>query len=258
MALYKYFQPAATSLPDPNGPISQVVDPSTVRRCNESVKEITNTAKPSKSRGNYTKMSPEQQAEIAQYAAQHGNNAAVKYFSKKLGIQVKHSSVSTWKSKYLMEMKCKAKNGELPVVKSLPMKKRGRPLLIGEKLDERVKHYICAVRDCGGVISTAITIAAATAIVRSEDRNLLSENGGHITLTKNWAKSLLYRMNFVKRRGSSAAKIMVKNFDEVKEQFLLDIRGVVEMEEIPPDLILNWDQTAISIVPGSSWTMPWS
>ena len=27
------------------------------------------------------------------------------------------------------------------------------------------------------------------------------------------------------------------------------------MEDIPPELVFNWDQTAISIVPGSSWTM---
>ena len=29
----------------------------------------------------------------------------------------------------------------------------------------------------------------------------------------------------------------------------------VEMEEIPPELILNWDQTGIRLVPSSSWTM---
>ncbi len=45
---------------------------------------------------------------------------------------------------------------------------------------------------------------------------------------------------------------MVKNFDEIKQDFLFDIKGVVEME---PDLIFNWDQTGISIVPGSNWTM---
>ena len=27
------------------------------------------------------------------------------------------------------------------------------------------------------------------------------------------------------------------------------------MEDIPPELVFNWDQTGISIVPGSSWTM---
>ena len=83
----------------------------------------------------------------------------------------------------------------------------------------------------------------------------MAENGGPITLTTNWAKSLLYRLNFVKRRGSSAAKIAVKNFEEVKEQFLLDISAVMEMEDVPPQLVINWDQTGISIVPGSSWTM---
>ena len=29
----------------------------------------------------------------------------------------------------------------------------------------------------------------------------------------------------------------------------------MEMEGIPPDLILNWDQTAVKIVSISTWTM---
>ena len=62
-------------------------------------------------------------------------------------------------------------------------------------------------------------------------------------------------MNFVKRRGSSTAKMTVTNFEAVKEQFVLDVNAVVEMEDIPPELFFNWDQTGISVVPGSSWTM---
>ena len=31
--------------------------------------------------------------------------------------------------------------------------------------------------------------------------------------------------------------------------------ATVEMEEIPPELILNWDQTGIKIVPSNTWTM---
>lgn len=105
------------------------------------------------------------------------------------------------------------------------------------------------------MITTAITVASATAIVRKTDPNLLSENRGPITITTNWAKSLLYRKGFVKRRGSTAIKMTVANFEAVKEQFLFEVKAVVEMEEIPPELVFNWDQTAISIVPGSSWTM---
>ena len=47
----------------------------------------------------------------------------------------------------------------------------------------------------------------------------------------------------------------VQKFDEVKTQFLLDIKAVVEMDEVPFELIINWDQTGIHYVPVSSWTM---
>ena len=105
-----------------------------------------------------------------------------------------------------------------------------------------MKHYIKAVREGGGVITTAIAMAAATAIVRRTDRNLLSENGGPIDITVNWAKSLLYRMGYVKRRGSTAMKITVANFETIKEQFLSDIQTIVEMENVPMELVFNWDQ----------------
>ena len=66
---------------------------------------------------------------------------------------------------------------------------------------------------------------------------MLSEYGGPITITKNWAKSLLYRMGFVKRKGCSKVKLSVTNFHELKDQYLMDIKSVVEMEEIPPHLV---------------------
>ena len=54
------------------------------------------------------------------------------YFSK----QLKLSSVTTWKSKYNNEMKKRVKAGETADVHSLPTRKRGKPLLLGEKLDK--------------------------------------------------------------------------------------------------------------------------
>ena len=38
-------------------------------------------------------------------------------------------------------------------------------------------------------------------------------------------------------------------FEEVKEEFLADIKAEVIMNEIPHKLIFNWDQTAIQLVP---------
>ena len=62
-------------------------------------------------------------------------------------------------------------------------------------------------------------------------------------------------MGFVKRTAYTKAKVTVENSEEVKSQFLLDIQAVAELQEIPFDLIMNWDQTGINYVPVGSWTM---
>ena len=79
--------------------------------------------------------------------------------------------------------------------------------------------------------------------------------GGPIDITKSWAKSLLTRMGYVKRKACSTAKVESLSFEELKEQFLLDIKVVVEMEDVPADLTMNWDHTGINIVPSCPWTM---
>ena len=60
---------------------------------------------------------------------------------------------------------------------------------------------------------------------------------------------------YVKRQGSTSAKITVSNFEELKQQFSIDVKAVIEIEEIPAGLIINWDQTGINYVPTNSWTM---
>ena len=49
-------------------------------------------------------------------------------------------------------------------------------------------------------------------------------------------------MDYVKRKATTTAKIDPLHFDELKEQFLLDIKVVVEMMKIPGELAFNWDQ----------------
>ena len=74
----------------------------------------------------------------------------------------------------------------------------------------------------------------------NEDSNLLASNGGHIILSKHWGKHLLSHMGFVKGRANTKAKITVEDFEAVKAQFLIDIKAVVEFDEIPHELIINW------------------
>ena len=103
----------------------------------------------------------------------------------------------------------------------------------------QVRAYLSALREHGAIVNTEIAIGCAEGIVRSKSSSLLASNGGHITFTKSWSKHLLGRMGFVKKRASTKAKVSAENFGEMKEQFLLDVKTIVEMGEIPTNLIIN-------------------
>ena len=143
--LYKYLKPV-DNLPNPSGPLSIAVCPAVIKEANEAVRSASKNG--SRRRGHYAKFTPEQQAAIGKYASINGNQAAIRHFSEKLGVELKVTTVQTWKGKYRSEISRKRKAGEEGdiTVKSLPVKKRGRPLLLGEKLDSQVRSYIQTVR----------------------------------------------------------------------------------------------------------------
>ena len=102
------------------------------------------------------------------------------------------------------------------MVKRLPAKEQRRPLLLGPELDKAVHQYIEATRAVGGVVNTAIVMAAAVGIMSARDLTKLGSHAGHIHITKPWAKSLLKRMGYVKRKCSNVGKISVTCFAELQ------------------------------------------
>ena len=247
MSIWDYFKPTI-KLPNPEGPLKVEIRPSTIRAVNEKIfptmeSGLKNPAVFRRSREPYTKLTPEQKAVIGRRAAEHGITATIRHFSKRYdNMELKETTVRRLKKNYLSELK----------------RKRAEPCEITElppKLDKQVRAYLLSLRSCGAVVNRAITLACAEGIAVNEDASLLQINGGHISLTKHWAKNFLHRIGFVKRKGTTKAKVSVKNFEALKKQFLLNIKCTVEMNEIPPTLIINWDQTGIHYVPVSSWTM---
>lgn len=152
-------------------------------------------------------------------------------------------------------MKLQIQAGKIVTVTSLPTKPQGRPLLLGQELDKAVQDYIEALRIAGGVVNTAIIMAAANGIISAKDVTLLTSHGGNIEINKEWARSLLRRMKYVKRKCSNAGKVSLPNFEMIQEVFLADISAEVLMNDIPSDLIFNWDQTGLPLVPTGQWTM---
>ena len=126
--------------------------------------------------------------------------------------------------------------------------------MLPEDVLSLIMKYIHAIRGAGGIINTAIVMAAGLGIIKNVNPEC---NGGYVVLIKSWAKYLLAKMNLVKWKATTKKpKVTVSNFEELRSQYLMDIKAIVTMEEIPDDMVMNWDQTAIKIyIPLSNWTM---
>ena len=194
-------------------------------------------------------------ADIAKYAVQHCLTSAASHFSRKFGMNVSKTTAKSIRSAYVSELREKRARDE-GVVAILRCHKRGRRLLVGDVIDNQVQSYLRRVHDGGGVVTAKIAVAAARGILLACDWSKLAEFSEHIRLGSSWAYSLLNRMKFVQRKATtSKSKLPVERFAEIKEQFLSDVVSTVEFMEIPAELILNWDQTGIKIVPSCAWTM---
>ena len=85
---------------------------------------------------------------------------------------------------------------------------------------------------------TSVAIAVGQGILLSKNPTLSAN-----LLTKEWAKYLFKRMGLVKRKDNTKAKVEIEKFDEVRKLFHQDIRNVIVMDEVPAELVVNWDQT---------------
>ena len=64
------------------------------------------------------------------------------------------------------------------------------------------------------------------------------------------------RMKYVQRKATtSKSKCSLVAFEEKKAEFLDAVAEAIIMEEIPAELVLNWDQTGIKLVSSSVWMM---
>ena len=61
-------------------------------------------------------------------------------------------------------------------------------------------------------------------------------------------------MGLVKCKATTTVKITAEVFEDLKVLFLTDIETVSMLEDVPKDLVINWDQMAVKFVPVSNWT----
>ena len=134
----------------------------------------------------------------------------------------------------------------LPTITELPLRKRGRPMLLGD-FDSPVQEYVCMLHISGGVINAPLVLAAARGLIIARNCALLVDYGGGLNPDKPWAKSLLRRLGFVKRKASTSARVHVQDFNSIKKSFQHRIVTAVKTHSIPQALIINLDETGLSL-----------
>ena len=102
MALLKYFkvEKRGPPLPNPSGSLNQQLSSSAIEEDN---KEVTAILRDPGKRHPYLKISPEQKAIIARYAANHGIIKAIRQFSKDFPENSLKETTDTWMEEDLLE-----------------------------------------------------------------------------------------------------------------------------------------------------------
>ena len=201
-------------------------------------------------RTTYRKYSLRDRYIIGKYANETGSTAAVRKFRSKFP-NLNESSAREFRKKYLDELKSASKNNRSPQKSILPLP-RGRPLLLGVKIDEGVRKFLSALRYHGGRTTFSVVVAVAKALVQKSDDNGLKI----LQFGKNWAQSLFRRMGFKKELPLTGKVIIPEGArKEAALMYLHDIVTKIETHNIPPQLGFNMGQTPSKYIQRSRYTM---
>ena len=106
----------------------------------------------------------------------------------------------------------------------------------------------------GAPVSAAVIRAIARGVIIANNRSLLLENGGYIDLSTDWSRQVLHRFENLGQKATSLMAITVKIpiapalLNETKLDLQRKIKELKAWNEIPEDLIINFDQTPLPYV----------
>lgn len=161
----------------------------------------------------------EDRAKVGKYIRSGNGAAKAQRHYKELNLS--ESTVRYFK-KYLKELAQRTKAGDSTELTQLAVVKRRQKLALGETLDSEVKLYIKRLRENWTAVRISLVQAAAEGYLLGRDRTVLQECGGHVHITWDWARSLLRRMGYVRRKATTKAnlKLTKEKLKQVKDSFL--------------------------------------
>ena len=228
--------PCSRSHPD----LEQILNEIAQQEANQSrgVKRKRTSAKNNK----YT---PEQRAEGAKLCKEVGPKKAAQHMTIKLGFDVNESTIRGWKKIYLGML------NEDETINAIHEKKRGCPTKLPADCEEKLLQRVELYSRTGRHLTAKHLIRMAYSICKRMHPIYASR----MKLGKAWTQSFFRRIKYCRRKVTRAAR-RFPSFPEIEKIGFL--KKVVKAEEdysIPPQLIMNFDQTGIQLVPTKNHTM---
>ena len=141
-----------------------------------------------------------------EYANHCGTTNAVNRFKKEFP-KLTESTVRGWLTKYMSQLK----NTPQIVPQDVQIgTKRGRPLLLPEELDFKLRSFIINLRTAGGTINRHVLYGVLMGLIKSD----LAKYGQYLEfhITNGWVQSLYTRMGFRRRIATtSRPKVIARN-----------------------------------------------
>ena len=198
-------------------------------------------------------VAPETKLKAALIGDTEGPAAARHYISLSLGFSVAAGTIDRW-IKRLRDFK-KEKPNTTPTVLLFSPRKRGAPSLLGPVLDASLLFFLTQARDAGSCVNAAIVIAVALGMLLHNNPSSLYQFGGNVKLSSDWAKKWLKRRGWVKRKATTGHRHPPDDYQQQKDAFLRRVNNTILTHNIPSHLVINFDQTGLSLLPTSNYTM---
>ena len=184
MSLHKYFKShSADRMPTNVIPVAGTIAELTANEQNEVSGALKNMGARGSKRKKYEKYDDKKRSEVAKFALNSGVRSAERRYD------IAESTIRGFIKSYK-----EAKAASKMDISSLPTKKRGKRTLLPEEIDKKVMDMASSMRLAGAVVNYNVLIAIAKGIVTANDRTLLAEYGGTLTLGWKWCTSLFKRM----------------------------------------------------------------
>ena len=199
-----------------------------------------------------TTYSEKDKQEVAKYAIMSGATASIRKFRQKFP-HLTESTVRPWVKSYKKSLK-EQKKGNSVNIEPRVGKPRGRPLLLEEELDTKIRSMLSSLCLAGAGINIHVVHGVLNGLIRANPIKF----GKYVNfkVTRSWTRSLYQRMYFSCRAVTTSRPIITRSlWAEVRSRYLFEIINNALKYSIPDELIINVDQTPSKFVATDNMTM---